>query len=303
MCNNKFSDDDFEKMMTNYCSRKRQIAFNVKKEDTKMKKSKKVLICSVTAICLVVVLTVGIFSNELSQMLFPDSTPVGFVISVGAAETDNGKILNNVKSYLSSADYEEKIPDINVSYYKTNGIIVSAEPIWFNLSGDNIETFDFQCDNGQLSYIISDLKEDKNNDKAITQDDYFKNGNSLKNIPYDSENQKNLQVTWVAGDTYTKEVIDYVAQFGYTQEYYYAHLYDDAELMKLVKDYSQEHLNTSDDFIKYYGGNITVTAHFKDGSTETAVIEVTVDYKKIEPTTTAEYIETYGNGNYMLAYK
>lgn len=304
MNNNSFSNVEFDKMMTNYCSRRKQMAFNVKKEDTKMKKSKKVLICSVTAICLVAVLTVGIFTNELTQGLFPNSTPVSFVVSAKAAETDDAKVLTNVKSYLSSADYEEKIPDINVSYHKTNGITVSVEPIWFSLSGDNIETFDFQCDNGHLSYIIPNSKEEKNNgNTSITQDDYFKQDKSLKNIPYDRENPNNLQVIWVADDTYTKEVIDYVAQYGYSQEYYHAHAYDDAELMKLVKDYSHEHLNTSEDFSKYYGGNITVTAHFEDGSTETAVLEVTVDYKNIETATTAEYIEIYGSGNYMLAYK
>lgn len=296
-------------MLKNYCSRKSQIAFNVREEKQKMKANKNIFRISVTAVCMIVILSAGIFSNQLfgkdkSQDV---SVPSGFSITAYAAENENEPVvLSNIKTELSSEIDDNSYPDIGVDYNERYGKLISVEPITFSISGKKLESIDFSCKSGNLNYIIPELKDGKlSGDNSVSQDDYFKKGQKLENIPYKNDDPNYSFVYWYPGDRDTEELNKYLSQNGYTEEDIDKLYETDYALAKLIKDFRDGILNTSEDFTEYYGDTITVTAHYKDGTTESADIEVAISYEQtggadslVDGTT-----EYYGVGKYVLSYK
>lgn len=296
-------------MLRNYCSRKSQIAFSARTEEQKMKANKTIFKISATAVCLVAVLSAGIFSSLLFGRYKSQETgvPSGFSITAYAAENEQEPVvLSNIKTELSSNGGENSFPDIVVDYNERYGKLISVEPITFSISGKKLESIDFSCGNGYLNYIIPELKEQKlNGDNYISQDDYFKKGKKLENVPYKNGNPHYANVYWYPGDRDTKELSEYLAQHGYTDDEL-SELYEtDDELARLRKEFRDKILNTSEDLTDYYGDTITVTVHYNDGTTESADIEVAVNYEQIGGTDTLEdgTTENYGIGKYVLSYK
>lgn len=271
---NKNTDDiKLDTMLKNYCSRKTQVAFDVELEHTtKVKKH----IGFVPAIACALVLVLA-FSFVIFQPEQTSATPQGFSISASAAEREAVE-LENVEVELCSKEEKGLVSDI---VFESG--MVSLEPIWFNMNGEDVETFDYQCENGLLYYIIPELKEQMltENDGSITQNDYFKKGKKLESIPYNSDNPNYIFVSW-----FSYRLDEEAAEFFGTD---IAQISDED-----MRNYRTEHLQTSDDFNYYFGDTITVTAHYKDGTSETAVIEVTVDMWE-------DGDKTYGN--YVLQYK
>lgn len=296
-------------MLRNYCSRKSQIALSARTEEQKMKANKRIFTISATAVCMVAVLSAGIFSSRLfnkdkSQAV---NIPSGFSITAYAAENDDEPVvLSNIKTELSSEIDDNSYPDIGVDYNERYGKLISVEPITFSISGKKLDSIDFSCKSGNLNYIIPELK-DKNlsGGNSISQDDYFKKGQKLENIPYKSDDPNYSFVYWYPGDRNTEELNEYLSQNGYTSEDIDKLYVTDDALAKLIKDFRDGILNTSEDFTEYYGDTITVTAHYKDGTTESADIEVAVSYEQIGGTGTPAdgTTEKYGVGKYVLSYK
>lgn len=296
-------------MLRNYCSRKSQIALSARTEEQKMKANKRIFTISATAVCMVAILSAGIFSSLLlgkdkSQVV---SAPSGFSITAYAAENEDKPVaLSNTKTELSSEIDGNSYPDIGVDYNERYGKLISVEPITFSISGNKLDSIDFSCKSGNLNYIIPELKDKKlSEDNSISQDDYFKKGQKLENIPYKSNDPDYSFVYWYPGDRDTEELNEYLAQHGYAEEDI-GKLYEtDDKLAKLIKDFRDGILNTSEDFTDYYGDTITVTAHYKDGTTESADIEVAVSYEQISGTDTLDdgTTENYGVGKYVLSYK
>lgn len=277
--NRNMNDNEFDAMVKNYCRRSRQTAFDADVKNTKsgVKRMKwGAFVVPAVAFVLVfgfVVLQVFGVSNKIQNS---GTTPKGFYISASAAEREP-VALENVEVELCPK--EEKGLGGDIAF--EDGMI-SLEPIWFNMNGEDVETFDYKCENGLLYYVIPDLKNEMlEGDSTITQDDYYKKSKELKSIPYKSDTENYIFVSWFSLKL-DEEASEYfgtdIAQV------------DDAKL----RNYRTEHLKTKEDFNKYFGDTITVTAHYKDGTSETAVIEITVD-------TWEDGNKTYGN--YVLKYK
>ena len=279
--NKKILNNNIDIMLKNYCSRKAQIAFDLDLQNSNPMKTKK----GFFAVAVSVMAIILVFSLVLVQVINIDNTtnvndtsvmPKGFVISASAAEREP-VMLQNVEVELCPKDEKGLFADSVC----TNGD-VAIEPIWFNMSGENVETFDYKCTNGMMYYVIPELKDkmELSNGK-IKQDDYFKKGKKLTDIPYDSSNPEYVFVSWYS-DKIDKEGMEYLSKAGYRQPY-------GQELV----DYRNEHLKTEEDFNRYFGDTITITAHYKDGTSETAVIEVSLDIRE-------ESGIIYGN--YVLKY-
>ncbi|MDO4749087.1 MAG: hypothetical protein Q4A12_07940 [Eubacteriales bacterium] len=272
--NKNMNDKEFDSMMKSYCTRKRQIAIDIELEQ-KSKSKKHISVMSVIASVLVIALAFGfVMFNPANYDV--GTVPKGFSVAVSAAERDAVK-LDSVDVQLCPKEEKGLGGDIKLE----NGM-VSLEPIWFSMSGKDIETFDYKCENGLLYYVIPDLKIEmlEGNDK-INQDDYFKKGKELKNIPYKSDTENYIFVSWFSlklDDEAAKHYGKDIAEISETD----------------MRNYRTEHLKNSDDFTYYFGDTITVTAHYKDGTQETAVIEVTVDTWDSDNTT---------YGNYVLKYR
>lgn len=275
--NKKINENQLETMLSNYCTRKRQIAFDVSFEQEKEGK-RHIGFFSVVASVLVVAVVFGfVLFQPVNTENSPGKVPNGFSISVSAAQREP-VMLENVEVELCSKEEKGIFADIVFE----DGMI-SLEPICFNMNGENIETFDYKCENGLLYYIIPELKEQMQtqNDGTITQNDYFQKGKSLENIPYNSDKPSYIFVSW-----YSYRLDEEASAFFDM---------DIAEISdENFRTYRKEHLKTNDDFNYYFGDTITVTAHYKDGQSETAVIDVTVETRE-------EDGKTYGN--YVLKYK
>lgn len=274
--NKNINYNKLDTMLSNYCTRKRQVAFDVSFEHEKEGK-RHVGFLPVVASALVVALVFGfVLFNPVQTVNNTDVVPKGFSISASAAQREP-VMLENVEVELCPKEEKGLGGDIIFE----NGC-VSLEPVWFNMNGENVETFDYKCENGLLYYVIPELKEEMHGgDSSITQDDYYQKGKELKSIPYKSDTENYIFVSWFSLKL-DEEASEYyntdIAQLG------------DAQL----RNYRTEHLKTQEDFNKYFGDTIAVTAHYKDGTKETAVIEVTVD-------TWEDGDITYGN--YVLQYK
>lgn len=278
--NRKITDNDIDVMLKNYCTRKSQIAFDVETEKAKSSKSRSgfmYVMTSIFALALVFGLVCAQSMQTGNSVDTHDVSPKGFSISASAAERE-AVMLQSVDVQLCPKDEKGLSGDIVFE----NGM-VSLEPIWFSMSGDDVQTFDYKCENGLLYYVIPELKLQMLEDSSstITQDDYFKKGQELKSIPYNSDDPNYIFVSWFS------DRMDVEASEFFNLDI--AQIPDED-----FRNYRTEHLKTDEDFSYYFGDTITVTAHYKDGTRETAVIEVTVE-------TTTDGDKIYGN--YVLKYK
>ena len=274
--NKRINDKDIDTLLTNYCTRKKQIAFDVETENKKYSISNfKRSAFAIPAIAIILIFSFALLTIIGAQK--SPATPKGFFISASAAEREP-IVLENVEMELCPKDEKGLYADIVVD----NGN-VAIEPIWFNMNGENVKTFDYKCEKGELQYVIPNLKDEKlNGDSSITQDDYFRKGKNLNDIPYDNKNPEHIFVSWY-NLSVDKEVEDY---FG-------NNFFDEAYTDE-IQAYKKELLKTNDDFNRYFSDTITITAHYVDGTSETAEIEITIDTRK-------EGHKIYGN--YICKYK
>ncbi len=274
--NKRINDTDIDTMIANYCKRKKQTAFDFELQN---KKTSLLHFCR-SALALPAVAIVLILSFAVIHILGTgnsNGTPKGFLISASAAEREP-IVLENLEVELCQKEEKGLYADIVCD----NGE-VSIEPIWFNMKGENVKNFDYNCEKGQLHYVIPQLKEEMiEGESSITQDDYFKKGKELKNIPYDKNNPEHIFVGWTNFNL-DKEV---EAHFG--KQFFEESFTDE------VKAYKKELLKTNEDFNRYFSDTITITAYYEDGTSETAVIEITIDTKE-------ESGKIYGN--YVCRYK
>lgn len=278
--NRNLNDNEFDAMMKNYCRRSSQTAFNVEIESEKSGVSRmKWGAFAVPAVAVVLIFSFALLNifGVSEKIKNTGTTPKGFCISASAAEREP-VMLENVEVELCPKEEKGFGGDITFE----DGM-VSLEPVWFSMNGEDVETFDYKCENGLLYYVIPELKEQMQTDKdgTITQNDYFKKGKELKSIPYKCDTENYIFVSWVP-----LKLDEEASQYYGTD----ISQIDDTKL----RNYRIEHLKTQEDFSKYFGDTITVTAHYKDGTKETAVIEVTIDAWE-------DGDITYGN--YVLKYK
>ncbi len=278
--NRNLNDNEFDAMMKNYCRRTSQTAFDVEIENEKSSVSRmKWGAFAVPAVAVVLIFSfalVNIFGLS-DKMQNNSKTPKGFCISASAAEREP-VMLENVEVMLTPKDKNGLSSDI---FFEDGDI--SLDSIWFNMSGENVETFDYKCEKGSLQYVIPDLKEEMlDGDDSITQDDYFMKGRHLENIPYDAGKSEYIFVGW-----YNLSIDEeLISHFG--KNFYEETSWDE------IRSYRKELLKTEEDFNRYFSDTITITVHYKDGTSETAVIEITID-------TWEDGDKTYGN--YVLRYK
>ncbi|MBQ6626882.1 MAG: hypothetical protein IIX27_06290 [Ruminococcus sp.] len=272
--NKKIDDTQLDSMLRNYCERDRQHAFDVNLSQKKVCKKQFKVIPAVSFVLALIFAFGFIIINPAKSDT--SNVPKGFSVSASASEREAVK-LDSVEVELCPKEEKGFGGDITLE----NGM-VSLEPIWFSMSGKDIKTFDYKCENGLLYYVIPDLKNKKleGNDN-ITQDDYFKKGKELKQIPYDGEKENYIFVSWFSmklDEEATKHYSKDIAEISDTD----------------MRSFRTEKLKNSDDFTYYFGDTVTITAYYKDGTQETAVIEISVDTWEDENIT---------YGNYVLKYK
>lgn len=275
--NKKINDIELDAMLKNYCTRKRQIALDVNIEQEKKSKNYASLLPVIASVLLIAFAFGLVFFQPAKTGNSFDLAPKGFTISASAAQREP-VVLENVEVELCPKEEKGLYADIVFE----DGM-VSLEPIWFNMNGENVETFDYKCENGELYYIIPELKEqmETEKDSSITQNDYFQKGQKLECIPYNSEDPNYIFVSW-----YSYRLDEEASTFFDT---------DISEISdEDFRNYRTERLKSAQDFTRYFGDTITVTAHYKDGKSETAVIEITVETRE-------ENGKIYGN--YVLKYK
>lgn len=274
----KITDKEIDIMLRSYCERKGHVAFDAE-FDKKRRKTKRAGFVTVATSVFAVVLIFGLVFSQIvntSDTSTANTVPRGFSISASAAQREP-VTMSNVEVELCPKDEKGLGGDIAFE----DGM-VSIEPIWFSMSGKEVETFDYKCENGTLYYVIPDLKNEMlEGDDTITQDDYFSIGKELDNIPYNSEDPNYIFVSW-----YSYRLEEEASQ------------YFNKDISQIededMRNYRKEKLKTDDDFSYYFGDTITVTAHYKDDTKETAVIEVTVDTREDSDVV---------YGNYVLQYK
>ncbi len=275
--NKNINDNKLDTMLSNYCTRKRQIAFDVNLEQEKKSKNYASLFPVIASVLLIAFTFGFVFFQPAKTENSFDVTPKGFTISASAAQREP-VVLENVDVELCPKEEKGLYADIVFE----DGMI-SLEPIWFNMNGENVETFDYKCENGELYYIIPELKEQMQTEKdsSITQNDYFQKGKKLEYIPYNSEDPNYIFVSW-----YSYRLDEEASAFFDT---------DISEISdEDFRNYRTERLKSAEDFTRYFGDTITVTAHYKDGKSETAVIEITVETREVDG-------KFYGS--YVLKYK
>lgn len=226
----------------------------------------------------------------------------GFSITARAAELTEKK-LSGVDAFLFSQS-EESCPDIQIDLNDdTAGVAI--EPVYLDLTGKNVKSYSFECDNGTLHYIVPDLKQKMlDGDTSITQDDYFKKGSSLKNIPYNSYSS---YIDWDPLDSkgnsrYDSDFEKYLEGRGCSpaeaKEFVYpiGDKEPDKKLYRLRADFYKERYKTAEDLNKDFGGEIKVSVRYKNGKTESAVIAISYEY---------EYSKAENSvfGYYKLRYK
>ena len=275
--NKKINDIELDAMLKNYCKRKRQIALDVNLEQEKKSKNYASLSPVIASVLLIAFAFGFVFFQPAKTRNSFDLAPKGFTISASAAQREP-VVLENVEVELCPKEEKGLYADIIFE----DGM-VSLEPIWFNMNGENVETFDYKCENGELYYIIPELKEqmETEKDSSITQNDYFQKGQKLECIPYNSEDPNYIFVSW-----YSYRLDEEASAFFDT---------DISEISdEDFRNYRTERLKSAQDFTRYFGDTITVTAHYKDGKSETALIEITVETREVDG-------KIYGN--YVLKYK
>lgn len=327
MSNKKLNDEQLENMLRNYCTRSRENAFDVRQKCRSHLYNKKYFKIGVVSLSLALVLSFGIFASQFSNIINYNSVnianngttqnvssenskePKGFIVKAFAAEVNDKEpvIVRNEKTYdsytfditkrLETVQFKEDGSILTGDDFDYDGeltecqiITFSIQPFYFSVEGDDITSYDISCEKGELHTYIDSLKTQMiDGDNSISQDDYFKKGKSLS-VVYDSENPDYMQAFWNPGNYLDKKILEDTGIDTSTE------LSD--EECKRVSEYKEKHLQNSDDYTEYFGDTISITVHYKDGTTEQAQIEISIDYKSYD-----DIEKGCGAGAYVTCYK
>lgn len=282
MSKNRISDEQLDKMLTNYCNRKPQYTFRLKKEAKAMKKRS--VIRYATA-CLGVALLVcaAIFVPNLTSADKQEGssatdnnsyTPAGFFVTAYAAETDETDLSEGVKIDGVDTVIETDNPNFD---YDSRGLIqnLSFGRVGLEISGENIESFDVSTDNGRLMWVNEDIMEEyKKDNKPIPDDkiaDYYKQGQSLSGIAFDNDNPQRSMVDWVPSGEKRNEALSKATGIENVENP------SSEEELETISAKEKELIQTSEDVTEYFGGTVSVTVHYKDGASESCKIKISFD--------------------------
>lgn len=327
MSNRKLSNEQLENMLKNYCTRTKDIAFDVKQKNRQPIYNRNGFKICIISLSLALVLSLGIFTTQLSnknddysvntenrettQNLSSESSkePKGFVVKAFAAELDDKEPVIVRKEKIYDSYSFEITRSLETVQFKEDGSIFtgddfgydgelsdcqiisfSIQPFYFNVEGDNIVSYDISCEKGELNTYIDSLKTQMlEGDNSISQDDYFKKGKSLS-VEYDSENPDYVRASWYPGEYLDKKILEDTG------------IDASSELTKdeceRVSEYKEENLKNSDDYTEYFGDIIDITVHYADGTSEQTQIEISVDYKSYD-----DIEKGSGAGAYVVCYK
>ncbi|MCQ4114098.1 MULTISPECIES: hypothetical protein [unclassified Ruminococcus] len=220
---------------------------------------------------------------------------LGFIVTAYAAEpnSSNGTKLNSVDAKispfiptinkeLSSREYDSQGKQISednpLSEGETPTVLndvcgLGFDNISLEISGEDIESFDITSDNGYFNYVNMDAYREYHNNEGTNIDKYFKKGNSIIDIPFDSENPNNSIVNWYPSSEKLNNEIE--ETLGLNVEDYY----NDYETAKAVSPEIDIRLQSAEDFTNYFGATIKITVHHKDGTLENGRVCITFDEK------------------------
>lgn len=298
----RISEDRLDEMLKNYCHREPQYIFNVRTEEKVMKR-KPTFRYAAACLCVAVLLCGGLIAlqytafntsteNNPSSGSKAHNTIPSFIVTAYAAENNefSGTELSGVDTKICPF-----IPTVMKEYsdieYNSQGISVSGDnpleygessatltnicnlrldKITLEISDENIDSFDVSTGNGYFNYLNMDAYREYHNSEGSDTDKYFKMGTSINDIPYDNENPDNSIVYWFpSSDKLDSEIREITGLEDVSYEYY--------ENAKIVSSEKENLLKTAEDFTKYFGGTITITVHYKDGTTETGKINISFD--------------------------
>lgn len=290
--------DELDAMLRSYCQRRGQVSFHFETEESSMNKRTKGFLIPTAAVCLAAAVGAGIFHWTSYHT---GANPEGFIVKAYAAEasadeaqvTHTPTTISNIKTHVTSEAEQYSFPDI--SFSKTDsGVWAGSEGIWFTASGDDLKTLDISCENNSVYYFVSDLKDEQDENISVS----FQQGKIIDAIPYDELKNKGLFISWIP-TAVDEAFMQFIHDKGYTDEEYKALYEEDIEKMSAL---AQEFYNgyTVDDYVKAFSDVVTMTAHYKDGTSETAVIEIGVE---VHEYTQEELKEVNGDGdtNYFAA--
>lgn len=349
MKNKNFTDNRIEEMLCNYCSRTPQKAFDFKNEKVKINRNKKVFRYATVCLFIVLILSAGIFSNQIYGIFSQgqntgttsedkkSAVPSGFMVTAFAAEMSDDCDVDNLenksdkltdvqavvecfgKDYSVSKTWEtrqfkedgsmykkakvfgdviydndektygdkEDDSDYTGKIYNQDVLQISFMPVYIKIISNNVESIDISSKDGAIAWY-QNIKETNDND--LNSSSYLlRHDRSLNNL--NAQDLSDRYVCWYPDGTLTDEVLEHTGVDLCNTDFFSLKKDDFTK----ADSYSNAVLQTSKDFTKYFGDTLTITAHYTDGTTETAEIEITIDYTKQS--------EDVGYGNYVMCYK
>ena len=271
---------------------------------------------ALAGLCVAALLSAGLFAGNVFGSSGGSSggmLPIGFSITAKAADIPESqpKEIDNVVKAVCERNYgacgvlktegetrfgEDGILIDDADEYGTNFpeegekiTTITQKTLYFrgmsiNVSGDNISSIDLSCQDGKFTVVDTEaMAKYKNSGNDGDVDKYFKKDKEIKGIQYKdgSGNDDNaIDISWLpSDDRFNAEIMKTEGM----DEIDYTHMDDVVK----VSEATDKLLQSAEDYNSYFGDTLTVTVHYKDGTSESADIEVSYD----------------DNGGFLVSYK
>lgn len=296
-------EERLEEMLKNYCKREPQYSFKFRTEEKSMKRKIKIRYAAAT-LCAAVMLCGSFIALQHTAFSGKDNNSsdgsVGFIVTAYAAEPDKG---NSEGTKLESVNTKinPKFPLVEKTYDNfefdsqgksigednpleegeeaqvvENSCMLSFDYISLEVTGKDIVSYDIRTDNGEFNYVDSEEMEKykgKGNTDSSTINKYFHKGSAISDIPVDASNPHKSILNWYpAPDKLFDEIKKATGSDCNIDDYY-----SKFDIMSKMSPEIDKRLKTAEDFTNYFGTDINITVHYKDGTSENGIIRITLD--------------------------
>ncbi len=310
----RISDDNLEEMLKNYCSRKPDRVFELRKDNKTMKRNT-IFKVATAGVCAAAVLTVGLFSNHIPFSMGDDTASAiqqlenSLTINACAVEAGNMDVdfttfaengLGGVKTGTTTLyflDDEEKTmlegeqlnEYLSAGQAQYNGYDVLTKEdmgietyvVAINISGNNIESYSIESQKGDL-FFYDRSKEDVyfSIETAEAPDE---DTTCLWSCEYDLylDKERITKLENIPYDAVNKDNV--LLEWSPSWIDFFNDLceltgegvtYENCDLRIAA---ANELLQTAEDYTKYFGDTLTLTVNYEDGTSVTREVVITLD--------------------------